>query len=465
MKRISWIPAIVLLLGATAPLSAGMCYMDNTLGATLLLPYFEVDLEAEESEGVTTLFSINNGTEEAALAHVIMWTNWAAPTISFDVFLTGYDVVSINLRHVFAGNLPITADEASDPSDTISPHGIPPHLYTDNPHWDGSFESCTEFFPFFVNPLVTGASLDRLVNGHTGQPVASLGDNYLGTPCSKPGFACGYITVDSVSKCSLIIDPGDPEYFVDGGGGIANNRNTLWGDYYIVDPANDFAFGDVLVHVEASDSFNADLGEVGSIPPNPNHLTFYGRFTRERNGADNREPLGSTWAVRYLSGGAADHTDLLVWRDPMEGDILPAGVDAEGPDWYPLNEGEIIAFNESEDALQIGNYSGMIPVPCEDPTPFVAAAGRYSIGGAYAFGVPESDLNIPFDWGWLYLNLNIAPQNHCDFRPFALAQSHVTAVLSALGSYTVGLPAVVLEHACNDPNELVNLLPNVIPYY
>ena len=140
MKRMSWIPAIALLLGVTAPLSAGMCYQDNTLGATLLLPYFEVDLEAGPGEGVTTLLSINNGTGEAALAHVIMWTNWAAPTISFDVFLTGYDVVSLNLRHVFEGYLPITADEASDPIDTISPHGIPPHVYSSNSHWDGSFE-------------------------------------------------------------------------------------------------------------------------------------------------------------------------------------------------------------------------------------------------------------------------------------------------------------------------------------
>ncbi len=76
----------------------------------------------------------------ARLVHLTFWTNWAQPTISFDFYLTGYDVQTISLRDAFKlGNIPITADQQSDPSDAISPAG--------DPAWDGDFPGCENFFP------------------------------------------------------------------------------------------------------------------------------------------------------------------------------------------------------------------------------------------------------------------------------------------------------------------------------
>jgi hypothetical protein len=109
-----------LLLGS--PASAVIGTIDAVPAATLLLPYFEVDIA--NSNGVTTLFSINNASNLAILAHVTVWTDQSVPALDFDVYLTGFDVQKINLRDIFVnGNLPVTASVGQDPNDTISPKG------------------------------------------------------------------------------------------------------------------------------------------------------------------------------------------------------------------------------------------------------------------------------------------------------------------------------------------------------
>ena len=172
----------VLLFSVTAPLHAEICTNDPVPAATLLVPYFEVDMENPDC--VTTLFSINNAWPEATVAHVTFWTDWSQPTLDFDIYLSGFDVVTVNIRDVLLGNIPITADAQSDLDDTISPHGM-------NPAWDDSFEGCDDIFPFFNNPVITGASLDRLVNGHLGRPVSAGGGLCMGQDHGD-GIARGY---------------------------------------------------------------------------------------------------------------------------------------------------------------------------------------------------------------------------------------------------------------------------------
>ncbi len=96
--------------------------MDDVPAATLLLPYFEVDLDGPN--GITTLLSINNASATAVLAHVMVWSDVSVHVLDFDVYLTGYDVQSINLRDILVnGNLPVTASAGQDPTDTISAAG------------------------------------------------------------------------------------------------------------------------------------------------------------------------------------------------------------------------------------------------------------------------------------------------------------------------------------------------------
>src|SRR5258708_1840618 len=97
-----------LLLAAAAPLAAGdmtgNCRLANQPAATLLVPYFEVDLN--DPSGRTTLVSVNNAAPRPTLARMVLWTDWGIPTLAFDVYLTGYDVQTFNLRDAFNGQPP-----------------------------------------------------------------------------------------------------------------------------------------------------------------------------------------------------------------------------------------------------------------------------------------------------------------------------------------------------------------------
>src|SRR5689334_22020268 len=114
--------ALLSLLGLGGRAFAVIGTIDDVPAATLLLPYFELDLSNQN--GVNTLFSINNASATAVLAHVTVWTDQSVPALDFDVYLTGYDVQTISLRDILQnGNLPITASAGQDPNDTISPQG------------------------------------------------------------------------------------------------------------------------------------------------------------------------------------------------------------------------------------------------------------------------------------------------------------------------------------------------------
>jgi hypothetical protein len=465
---------VVCLLALGGQAFAEMCSIDAVPAATLLLPYFEVDWSVQQGAGVNTIFSVNNASAVPTLGHVVVWSNWSVPLIDFDIYLTGYDVVVFNVWELFQGNIPITADAPNDPIDSISPDGgavdppdvtIPPG-WSDNDHWDDTdavaagkqgFPFCGNFFPFFINPVITSNAYDRLTNGCSGVPVASLSwacgvsACCAGAPCPGGAEACGYITIDDARECSLILDPRDITYFVDGGLGIATDDNQLWGDYYIIDPLQNYAFGDTLVHIEADPLFDG-------LPTN---YTFYGRYVLG-DGRDDREPLGTTWASRYLNGGPfSGGTDLIVWRDSTDNnpfDTTGHRCDPIGPPWYPLNETEVIVFNEWEDAVEICYFTGGIisPPETDDPACFPLETGRYALG--------VNPLDIPYDFGWIYLNLNLppdtlaAPSIDVDFPlpDGLLAQSYVTSQLSALGLYSVGLSAIELTDACEDLNPVIN---------
>ena len=452
MRKTAFIFMALALLAFGGQSFAELCTIDQVPAATLLVPYFEVEYTEPQTTAIDTLFSINNASAEAALAHVTLWTNLSQPTIDFDVYLSGYDVVTVSLWQVFQGNIPITADDQSDPTDTISPQGPISE--------DDSFPECDDFFPLFSNPVISGNNLNRLRNGHTGNGITSLGGACLGLNLGDD-VARGYITIDSVSQCSTLF-PSDPagaeSYFIDGGLGVANNNNQLWGDWFIVNPDSDtgnFATGDTLVHIEADDTFNA--------ASTPTGYTFYGRYSTTGTaggGADNREPLGTTWGTRYLLPDADpdtpdffDGTDLIVWRDSTA-DNQPNGGFTCGtaPDWYPLNETQVVAFDEEEDAVEIcfSRGGGVISPPEgeDDPACFPLETGRYAFG--------EGDLSVPFQFGWTFLNLNIpsdAPTGDADFPSDpGVSQSFVHTVYQADARYSVGLNAIQLTSACSTDN-------------
>jgi hypothetical protein len=416
MKRAAFLLALACLLTLAGQASAVICTVDDVPGATLLLPYFEVDLG--NTNGVTTLFSINNASATAVLAHVVVWSDLSVPVLDFNVYLTGYDVQSINMRDILAGNLPQTASAGQDPTDTISPKG--------QFSQDINFASCSGQLPTGALPA---SFVTHLQTSLTGQFSSLLGG------CAGLAYgdniARGYVTVDTVNNCTLRF-PGDLGYFAAGGTGDATNQNVLWGDYFFVNSATNRADGETLVHIEAS-ATNPETSLSGQY-------TFYGRYV-SFTAADNREPLATNFAVRFLNGGPfSGGTNLIAWRDSkVRQGAFKCGTT---PAWYPLGQEQIVIFDEQEHP----SVPTTIPVSPQPPQsgiiPFPAETQSTAVGGA-AFPVP-------FRFGWIFLNLNttVAAAGSVPPEDPAAAQAWVEAVMSALGRYSVGFDAIKLDSAC-----------------
>jgi hypothetical protein len=257
---------------------------------------------------------------------------------------------------------------------------------------------------------------------------ANLGDN----------IARGYITVDVTNACSLLF-PSSTGYFVSGGGGIAGNRNIIWGDYFYVNAEENFAQGETLVHIEAAPGtgISGTQGTYGPLLTTPGEYTFYGRYVGG-TAIDNREPLATSFAVRYLTGGGfSGGTSLLVWRDSK---FPPGSSCATGPNYDALFEQQLVVFDEFENPLTIvtGGPSGE-PTPGAQCT-FCDEAQRVHVG---------DDIITNADFGWIYLNLNHATTLDAGLGPgyINIAQAWVTATMDAEGRFSVGFDAIQLDNA------------------
>jgi hypothetical protein len=421
MKRKALCLALLCLLALAGSASAVICTIDEVPAATLLLPYFEVDLG--NANGQTTLFSVNNASATAVLAHVVVWSDLSVPVLDFNLYLTGYDVQTINLRDVLNGVLPQTASDGQDPHDTISPQGLLSQ--------DINFASCTGALP---PPATLPATfITHLQLALTGQASPVLGGRCAGRNLGD-NIARGYITVDTVNNCTLRFQ-GDPGYFGSGGTGDVTNQNVLWGDYFYVNPAQNFADGNTLVHIEASatDPQTSTSGQ----------YTFYGRYDGW-TAADNREPLSTNFAVRYVTGGVfSGGTSLLVWRDSkVNQNAFTCPATTGRPAWYPLGQEGIVIFDEQEQPQVAQTFPVSPQPPNTGLIPFPAEAQRTQVGGA--------DLPVPFNFGWLYLNLNtsVAAAGSNPPEDPAAAQAWVSAEMTAQGRFSVGFNAVQLDSAC-----------------
>lgn len=364
---------------ASAGLSSNSCSTGATPAATLLIPYFEVDLTS--TGGLTTLFAVTNAGAQSTLAHVVVWTDWGVPTLMFDLFLAADDVQSINLRDVFAGVLPQTGG--------------------------GSFTGCTN--PLQL-PVLDAPAVAALRQQHTGQPDDQ--GNCAGSGRAGANVATGFVTIDVAQACSgEITYPGHSGYFAAGGTGIAGNANLLVGDFFLVDTGEDFAQGNEAVHILA------DEARFGGQP-----ATFYGAWVAH-TGADARVPLGTRYRSRYLNGGAfSGGTDLIVWAEPT----LPrpeAVVCGERTSFVdPCQYLQTTAFNETA--------TGQAPVK-----DFVVTE--------ISTRLPVGSLEVPVVAPFGFIDLENRVQVGCLFEPagdFPL-QSWVMPISSASGRFSLGLNA------------------------
>jgi hypothetical protein len=395
MRRMRICLILACLLPTAGPAVAVIGTIDNVPAATLLLPYFEVDLS--HLKGINTIFSVNNASDQAVLTHFTVWSDQSVPVLNFNVYLTGYDVQVISMRDILSGRLPITAPANQDPGDTISPKGSISE--------DGEFPSCT-LMPY-TSPYLDPAHVAHLQAWLTGN-ASPMHGNCAGAHI-RDGIARGYVTVDTVNSCNFNVPPDWAFY-----GPFITNQNVLWGDWNFVDAHARLAQGDMLVHIEAcSDCFV------------PGDHTFYGRYNGG-TASDQREPLPTTWATRYYAMDSIDgaETSLIVWR---EATAQASGYQCNSPgpaSWYPLQSEQVLLFDESESVMEV--------------TPSIPnEAQRVSV---------RDDLLAPFDSGWAYLNLQHPDTAYID--PYA--QSWVIAVTVAEGRFSVGYDPLQLDNA-NSP--------------
>jgi hypothetical protein len=396
---------VLLLLTWIPPAQAVLCGLDDVPAATLLLPYFEVDLDRPTTN--TTLFSVINTAPDAALAKIVLWSDMGVPTLNFNIYLTGYDVLTVNLADIFRGQIPQTGLDLVPAGDFSRPNV--------------QFPGCEDQLPTGNLPNIL---IEHIEAAHTGG-ASPLDDQCYGVDHADR-IARGYLTVDVVNACSLLF-PDQPGYF--GPDGVIGHDNVLMGDFYFVNADQGFAQGENLVRIESDPTA---FGE--------GDYTFYARFV-SADGSDGREPLATTWAVRYAVGGAFDGgTELIGWRDtkavlePFACEALPS------PGTFPLKEMSWI-FDEDENPYLV--ESPPIPgLPPAIPRAFPAAVWRTIVGG------PQ--FPVGFDFGWIQFNFNDVEG---DFLP-PFSQAWVGSLTSAAGLYSVGLGATALNSAC-DPESLV----------
>jgi hypothetical protein len=386
-----WLSSTLLTgTAATAGPLTGNCRVGNQPAATLLIPYFEVDLA--HPKGATTLMSVNNSSSMPQIARVVMWTDWGVPTLAFDIYLMGYDVQTLNLRDVFQGNLPLT---------------VPDH----------SFAGCGNPGTGELPTTSTGLDFTYLLAAHTGKPIAkSTASQCAGSVSQDPNLVTGYVTVDVVNRCSprsvgsTANTPADPQYFGANGTGLASDANVLWGDYYYVNSDKNTANSQTAVAVVA----DADFFSTGDY-------TFYGRYVNF-DSRDDRVPLSSLYYVRYLDGGEfSGGTDVVVWRDNRrpETALRDCGTN---PAWAPLGEEQLVVFDESEHPQEI-----------PDSHAFPYATQKVHVGG------PSLPVSQPF--GFLAIDLWHSDGTH--------AQGWVSVLMTADGRFGAGNEAVRVDDLCN----------------
>ena len=393
---LGWIAVVVFSL-APPPAHAATGTLDNVPGATLLLPYFEVDLG--DPAGRTTLFTINNTSATAALTNVTLWTDAGVPSESFNVYLTGYDVQSINLRDLFDGVLPITASDGQDPFDTISPQGILSQ--------DINFASCTGVLPY-TNPL-SDIRISRLRRMHTGQQFGNIPTPQCSGTDFSDSVARGYITVDVMNQCSVDMRAGSPGYDA-----MLWVGGVLSGDVQYVDPELNFAQGEAVPALEG----------MPSVPQGT--YSFYGALV---GGAENaaREPLPTRWAVPHL---ASEESSVVVWRDrkrvmaPFE-----CGTDAQ----HNVASQSILHRDATGERVATATNGQSVP----------RAAQRVAVPTGTNFA--GDTIQAPAKTGWLELDLN---HDQPPANPYGdVAQSYVLGVMSQHGRWSTGVPGVQLDGA------------------
>jgi hypothetical protein len=408
------------------------CDIAVTPAATLLLPYFEVNL-AGGGGGETTLFTVTNTSRLPQIAHVTVWTDWSFPVLDFNIFLTGYDTQSINMYDIIGRGLiaPDTGtSSATTPGSLSAKNNANPLLNIGN-----CADLAKEIPPPLREDLVSALTLG------TTDECDDIGDVHAN--------AIGYVTVDVASNCSTSL-PTDENYFAT----EILFDNVLIGDYQQVDPANDFAQGNPMVHIRAVPEGGAAI----ATPGTNFDRTFYSRY-QAGGTRDRRQPLPAVFAARWISGGSTGFaTSYKIWRegdpDASTGSCATTDYSANGD----LGVTEIVRFDEQENPTTF-RPNIIISPPVINNVSMPETSLQNTAGSNFP---PIGTGDVA---GWMYLNLD----NRLLGQGTA-SQNWVVVSMRAEGRYSVDFDAAYLGNGCSAPmaasdpaTNPIGPLPNVTP--
>ncbi len=371
--------------------------------ATLLLPYFEVDLNSPTTSALSTVFTVVNTSKQPQIARATVWTDMGYPIFWFNLFLTGYDSQSLSLYEVLVrGRLPMTS--------STSPSGRASSSNSGNPYTlqNTLCDSVAGTISAPVLARLQAALTTGVIDGNA-CPVGTAHKN-----------AIGYVTIDVVNSCSNV-SPLDAKYWSD----VLLYDNVLTGEYIRMNPnpysGND-AGGNPLVHIRAI----PESGPAGAATGTPFPYTFYDRYAH-RN--DRRQPLPSIFSVRYIDGGpTAFHTNLTIWREGVataSKDPCDFAANAR----LALLHTNVVRFDEHENATAIASdtsTTASLLLPINAPNmPAASAAGDHG--------------------GWFWLSLDNGAMGGAMSRP---SQNWVIVQMNAEGRYGVDFDATFLANGC-----------------
>lgn len=405
---------LVAALCAAGAAHASQCAVDQVPGATLLMPYFEVELEGcdPQAPGRTTVVWVRNVAEAHQLVQVTLWGDYGQPVAGFPMYLPAMSARHIDLADVICrGRVPSTGAAVSPRSEFGL--GNAPNFAGCNNGADP--DNGIPVANQFSNEFIADVQI-RLSGNRSPFTNACYGFNRGDT------VARGFITVDAVTACTTML-PTDPIYQAT----VLGFDNALVGGFKLVDPENNFAQGAAAVALEAA--------APGVYVPGD--WTFYGRYNAW-TGTDRREPLPSSWSVPFVRGGAAArNTELVVWRETPAMSLSPSSCFAP-PFPLPLSDsGQAIFDKRGESSSPPVVFPGQVP-PVDLPIAFATQK----------FDVMEVETSSPFgssvDEGTIHLNL----QYPMPGAPGLAGQAWVGALTYAEGRFSDFATGNPLDSMC-----------------
>lgn len=467
--------------GPTTTNNDDTCDIAVEPAATLLLPYFEVETASRATD---TFFTIINTSAYPQIAHVVVWTDWSFPVLDFNVFLTGYDVQPLSMYDIIVNGIiaPNPGSTTTGGTSSNTTEGSISELNTSNPNIT-SLAACGSLPGVIPGSILTNLQ-NALIRGTFSGCAGSVGS--AASTHTTTTTAIGYVTVDVVSYCSPNM-PDSPAYaYTD-----LLFDNVLTGDYEILNKAtgSNYAGGNPLVHIRAIPEGGPASTPLPLAQTNFPY-TFYSRYINGQNPAagpaggfiganlnyDRRQPLPSTFAARYIQGGATSFdTSFRIWREGRTTGTTGCGTssavtnnNAVANSAIAINE--IVRFDEHENP---NVYSPNVVISPSTPATVTLpeTSNTRTAGSVYpTMSSPAGD-----NGGWMWLNLNsnqafggsggpsaanaVNTTLHSTFGPRA-SQNFVIVSMTGSGStaglFGVDFDATMLGNGCSPANNVTS---------